>query len=137
MQMQGGREGALKQFCGLAFVKVVVVVVAVSLVVINEADTGPQAKRERERAAYRARERGRTERDSADGHSSFALIRHPSLGWSSTMINCPGWLADWLPGWLPTPPPCGFVSHFMLSLDVSAEFLLIDETWVDSVHCET
>lgn len=88
------REGELKQFCGLAFVKVVVVV-AVSLVVINEADKGPQAKRGREICKGRAwkREKGAA---AADGHSSFALIRHPSLGWSSTMINCPSRFPLWL-----------------------------------------
>lgn len=52
------REGELKQFCGLAFVKVVVVV-AVSLVVINEADKGPQAKRGRENYKEREGERER------------------------------------------------------------------------------
>lgn len=53
----GREEGELKQFCGLAFVKVVVVVVAVSLVVINEAETGPQAKRDRERESCLESER--------------------------------------------------------------------------------
>lgn len=85
------REGELKQFCGLAFVKVVVVV-AVSLVVINEADKGPQAKRGRENYKEREWEKwASAAAAAADGHSSFALIRHPSLGWSSTMINCPSW----------------------------------------------
>lgn len=57
----GREEGELKQFCGLAFVKVVVVVVAVSLVVINEAETGPQAKRERESCLESEREGERKE----------------------------------------------------------------------------